>query len=279
MTSPDQYSPDALRALLSWYAEMGIQDVVGDTSSDMRDWGAAPKLAAQATKKTPPPKPAAATQPAPIQPLQDMETGEAIAQATKLAAAAQDIAALREAIQQFEGCPLKPGARNTVIDDGFFGAPVLILGEAPGRDEDKIGKPCVGHAGQLLDRMIGAINLSRHDDDRDKAYIANTIFWRPPGNRAPKPDEIAICLPFVHRIIDLAKPKLIMTLGNVPTQALFPDAPGITKARGKWREFNTPSGQAYPVLPLFHPAFLLRSPQQKKASWADLLAVKARLHA
>ena len=271
------FDPAALQALLSWYGEMGIQDVVSETPSDMRVWGAAPKLAAHVVIKTDAPTPT--SQPAPIQPLQDMETGEAIAQATKLAAAAQDIKALREAIREFDGCPLKPGARNTVIDDGIFGAPLLILDEAPGRDEDKIGKPCVGKAGQLLDRMIGAIDLSRHEDELGNAYITNTLYWRPPGNRAPKPDEIAICLPFVHRIIDLAKPKLIITMGNVPTQALFPDAPGITKARGKWRELNTTSGQIYPVLPLLHPAFLLRSPQQKKAAWADLLAVKAKLHA
>ena len=206
-----------------------------------------------------------------------MPTDEAIALAKSLAASATTLTELRSAIQEFDGCPLKPGARNTVIDDGIDGAPLMVLGEAPGRDEDRIGKPFVGRAGQLLDKMLAAIGHSRFEDEMASTYISNSIFWRPPGNRTPTKAEVAICMPFVWRLIELAKPKVIILVGNTPTQALFDGAPGITRARGLWREHQTSDGQTIPALPMFHPAFLLRQPLQKRLAWADLIAVRKKL--
>ncbi len=276
---PSTLSTDALRSLLQWYAEMGIEDVVEAAPTDMRTWHAPPKIAVAESPSQNRPVATTAPQtqnPKPIQPSKDLPANDAIAEATALAAKAKDIDALREAIQQFDGCPLKPGARNTVIDDGIFGAPLLILGEAPGREEDRMGKPFVGRAGQLLDKMLAAIGHSRSEDDLAPTYITNAIYWRPPGNRNPTPDETAICLPFVHRIIALAKPKLILTLGNVPTQILMPGATGITRSRGKIVEIAI-EDQSFSVLPSFHPAYLLRSPTQKKLSWEDLKAARAFL--
>ena len=206
-----------------------------------------------------------------------MPADEAIAEATACASAAQSIEELRAAITAFDGCPLKPGARNTVIDDGIFGAPLMVLGEAPGRDEDRVGRPFVGRAGQLLDKMLAAIGHSRFEDDLAPAWISNSIFWRPPGNRTPTKIEIAICLPFVHRLIELAAPKVIILVGNTPTQTLFEGTPGITRARGVWKEHVTSTGLTIPACPMFHPAFLLRQPAQKRLAWEDLRAVRARL--
>jgi len=283
-TSPEAPPMDAaaLRALLTWYAEMGIDDITGEVPSDFSDWTGpakkmpqAPQPAQQAPRAAAPqPKPA----PAPIIPGDDpLPADEAVAAAKAAAAAATDIESLREAIAAFDGCPLKPGARNTVIDDGIAGAPLMLLGEAPGRDEDRIGKPFVGRAGQLLDRMLAAIGHSRQEGDLAPAYISNAIFWRPPGNRAPTKAEIAICFPFVERLIELNAPKVIVTLGNTPTQTLFESAPGITRSRGTWRDYATAGGAVIPVLPTFHPAFLLRQPAQKRLAWADLIEIRKRL--
>ena len=283
---PDIADAAALRALLAWYAEMGIDDVTGDQPSDFSTWTARRKptaLPQQPQPQTAPLNvPAAGHQAPPAAPAMlsgddPMPASEAIAAAREIAAGAGDIAALKAAIETFDGCPLKPGARSTVIDDGIAGAPLMILGEAPGKDEDRVGKPFVGRAGQLLDRMLAAIGHSRQEDDLAPAYITNAIFWRPPGNRAPTKLEIAICFPFVERLIELAAPRVIMTLGNTPTQTIFEDAPGITRARGSWKAYATASGREIPVLPSFHPAFLLRTPAQKRLAWADLLAVKKKL--
>jgi DNA polymerase len=190
---------------------------------------------------------------------------------------ATDLAALRAEVAAFEGCPLKRTATTTVFADGNPAARVMLIGEAPGADEDRRGLPFVGAAGQLLDKMMATIGLSRTAEAPEAAfYITNTVFWRPPGNREPTPAELQACLPFVHRHIALVQPHLIITLGNVPLRALIDPAKGITRARGTWATLDV-EGHTIPALPMFHPAYLLRQPAHKAFAWADLLAVQAKL--
>jgi DNA polymerase len=197
---------------------------------------------------------------------------DAVQVAAAAAAAARTLEELREAVQRFELCELKKGARSTVFADGNPKARVLVLGEAPGREEDLEGRPFVGRAGQLLDRMFAAIGLSRQSPDAESAlYITNVIFWRPPGNRDPEPAEIAMMKPFVERHVELADPEVIVVMGNTPLIALTGQR-GILKARGTW---TTALGR--PLLPMTHPAYLLRNPAMKRQAWADLLALQERL--
>ena len=206
-----------------------------------------------------------------VPPSQSPSADEAIAQAQRAAAACDRLDALAAAVAAFDGCGLKAGARSTVFADGVADADLLVVGEAPGKDEDRIGKPFVGRAGQLLDRMLAAIGRSRADN----ALITNVIYWRPPGNRTPTHEEFAICRPFVDRLIAIVAPKAIMLAGGAPTQALL-GVSGIMRARGVWRDFES-DGRAIPVLPTLHPAFLLRSPSAKRLVWGDLLSLEARL--
>jgi DNA polymerase len=180
--------------------------------------------------------------------------------------------ALRDIIAAFDLCDLKKGARNTVFADGNPAARVLILGEAPGREEDIEGRPFVGRAGQLLDRMFAAIGLSRGAADPEAAvYITNVLPWRPPGNRDPEPAEVAMMRPFVERHIALMNPQVIVVMGNTPLYALTGQK-GVMRARGTW---TTVLGK--PMLPMVHPAYLLRNPIAKREAWADLLSLQARL--
>ncbi len=196
----------------------------------------------------------------------------AVAEARVLAAAAPDLAGLAGAMAGYTHCELRQGARNLVFADGQSAARVMIIGEAPGRDEDIEGRPFVGKAGQLLDRMLQAIGLSRAaPDPRQAVYITNVLPWRPPSNRTPDPAEIAMFLPFLERHITLADPDFIILMGNTPCQALLGRG-GITKMRGDW---VTVLGK--PALPMVHPAYLLRMPAAKREAWADLLALRARL--
>ena len=191
-----------------------------------------------------------------------------------LAAGAGSLAELEAAIKAFEGCPLRVTATNTVFADGNPNGAVMVIGEAPGSEEDRQGLPFVGPAGQLLDRMLAAIGLSRAED----AYITNILPWRPPGNRTPNPGEIAMCLPFMERHIALVQPKLIVLAGGTAAKALLGTAQGIMRLRGQWREVSVPGWPApIPAMPVFHPAFLLRQPAHKRAAWKDLLAVRKRL--
>jgi uracil-DNA glycosylase len=195
-----------------------------------------------------------------------------VAVAAAMAAAAPTLDALRAALAAYDHCDLKRGARNLVFADGNPEARLLILGEAPGRDEDREGRPFVGRAGQLLDRMFAAIGLARSSPDPATAlYITNVLPWRPPENRDPTPAEIAMLRPFAERHIALADPDLIVVMGNTPLSCLFNEK-GILRARGHWRE-----ALGRPVLPMTHPAYLLRNPEAKAAAWADLLSLKARL--
>jgi uracil-DNA glycosylase len=181
--------------------------------------------------------------------------------------------ALAAVIAGFDGCALKRTATNTVFADGNPTGPVMIIGEGPGADEDRIGRPFVGRAGQLLDRMLAAIG-----QDRSSVLITNVVYWRPPGNRTPTAAEIASCLPFVLRHIALVQPKVLVLAGGTAAGALLPQGQGITRLRGRWFDLAVPGlDRPVPTLPMFHPSFLLRTPERKREAWRDLLSLRARL--
>ncbi len=245
-------------AMLDWYRAAGVDVAVGDDPVDRF----ATSAAAPARRVLPPsagPVPA----PVPAAPLV-ADPGET----REIAAAAATLDALRAAMDAYEGCVLKHRATQLVFADGNPEAQIMLVGEGPGEQEDRQGKPFVGRAGQLLDRMLAAIGL-----DRTKVYIANMVPWRPPGNRNPTPDELAQCAPFLHRQVELVNPKLLVTLGNVPTQALFATSQGITRMRGNWKTLEI-GNWGGPVLPTLHPAFLLRTPSAKAQAWKDMLSLK-----
>ncbi|MYM57272.1 uracil-DNA glycosylase [Thalassovita mangrovi] len=247
------------KALLEWQIELGADEALCEAPVD-RYALEAEKPKARAKQASPAPVKAPEVDPA--------------AEARVAAKAAQDLAGLRAAMEAFDHCELKRGARQLVFSDGNPAARVMIIGEAPGRDEDREGRPFVGRAGQLLDRMLEAIGLDRASDAPETAvYITNVLPWRPPQNRDPKPDEIAMMLPFLERHVALANPDILILMGNISCQAALGKR-GITRLRGHWAE-----AFGKPALPMFHPAYLLRTPQAKREAWADLLEVKARLRA
>nr|WP_272490647.1 uracil-DNA glycosylase [Mesobacterium pallidum] len=249
----------AALAALDWQVELGADEAILDAPVD--------RYALVPEEK---PAPAAAPGAAPV-PIRPAEV-DAVAVATEAASRAQSLDQLRGALEAFELCDLKQGARQTVFCDGNPAARVMIVGEAPGRDEDRQGKPFVGRAGHLLDRMLGAIDLSREAQDAARAvYISNVVVWRPPQNRDPSAEEIAMMRPFITRHIELAAPDLLVVMGNIACDALL-GRRGITRMRGQW---DTAVGR--PVLPMFHPAYLLRNPEAKREAWADLLSLKAKL--
>ncbi len=179
--------------------------------------------------------------------------------------------ALKQILTEFEGSSLKKMAKNTVFSDGVAHSRVMVIGEAPGREEDRQGLPFIGPSGQLLDKMLASIGLNRQS-----VYIANLIPWRPPGDRTPTQEEIDLFLPILKRHIELASPEILLAVGGTAAKALLNTTTGITKLRGNWQTFATEKGEI-PVLPLFHPAFLLRTPSRKAEAWADLCALRARL--
>jgi uracil-DNA glycosylase len=250
----------AALALLRWQIEMGADEAIDAVALDRL-----------APAPPPPPRPAAVSVAPPNSFAESL--AEAAQSARALAAGAETIEALAALVHEFDDCPLKRTATNTVFVDGNTEARLMIVGEAPGADEDRIGKPFVGRAGQLLDRMLAAIGL-----DRTGVQITNVIYWRPPGNRKPNSAEIATCLPFVLRHIALARPKVLVLAGGTAASTLLPLTEGITRLRGRWFDLAVPGLDApVPTLPMFHPAFLLRSPERKRDAWRDLLALKARL--
>jgi DNA polymerase len=202
-----------------------------------------------------------------------LESPQLVEDARALAEGCSTLAELEAAIRGFEGCALKRTAKNTVFADGTPGAPVMIVGEAPGADEDRLGKPFVGVSGQLMDRMMGAIGLSRDGG----FYVTNILFWRPPGNRTPTTTEQGMCLAFTRRHIELAKPKILVLAGGVAVKAVLDTTEGITRLRGKWTGYATGDGTVIPTMPTFHPAYLLRTPASKRQSWQDLLAIDKKL--
>ena len=217
------------------------------------------------------PKPAAKTAPpaANQHGRRGLEAVADIAEAEKLAAACDSLEALQAAVEAFDGCLLKDTASSTVFADGQDQTDILVIGEAPGADEDRQGKPFVGRSGQMLDDMMGHVGLSRDTNFR----ITNIVFWRPPGNRKPNAGEIALCWPFSRRHIELVAPKVILAVGGLSAQTLIDPNLRITRERGKWREFSVGT-QTIPVLPTLHPAYLLRQPVNKRQAWEDLLILK-----
>lgn len=191
--------------------------------------------------------------------------------AREAARAAATLDALRAVLERFDGCTLKATAKSLCFFRGRPDARLMIVGEAPGREEDLAGKPFVGRAGQLLDKMLAAIGLGEDD-----VHITNVVYWRPPGNRTPTPQEVQVCRPFLERQIELVAPDVLMTLGGPAATALLGIEGGIMRARGRWRELEV-GGRMVPVMPTLHPAYLLRTPIGKRLAWRDLLAVQARL--
>jgi len=268
-------SAEAALALLEWQIAMGADEALGESAPNRLE----PPPAAAGTETATiaaPSMPSAAAPSAVAPPAALAESlAEAAQSARLLAAGAETIEALGALVASFEGCPLKRTATNTVFLDGNPAAPVMIVGEAPGAEEDRLGKPFVGRSGQLLDRMLAAIGL-----DRTTVQITNVIYWRPPGNRKPNAAEIAACLPFVLRHIALARPRVLVLSGGTAASALLPLSEGITRLRGRWFGLAVPGLDApVPTLAMFHPAFLLRDPARKRETWRDLLALKARLDA
>lgn len=252
-----------LKALLDWQAELGADLPISDAPVDRFA-----EVAKQPVGKT-----AIASAP-PVARVSEDHGPDPVAEARALAEAAPDLPALRAALDGFSHCDLKLGASQLVFADGLPGARVMIMGEAPGRDEDLQGKPFVGRAGQLLDRMLAAIGLDRGSVDPSQAvYISNVLPWRPPQNRTPTPEEIAMLAPFACRHVELAAPEVLVLMGNVACQGML-GRKGITRLRGMWDE-----AVGRPCLPMFHPAYLLRNPAAKREAWADLLSLKARLSA
>ncbi|KCZ45838.1 hypothetical protein HY17_10945 [Hyphomonas sp. CY54-11-8] len=215
---------------------------------------------------------AAPQQSAPVRPRRRKPTNW-VDEARSQAAGCDTLDALKAAIESFEGSPLKAAAHSTVVYDGAPGASLMVIGEGPGAEEDRRGLPFVGKAGQLLDRMLAAIERSRETN----AFITNVNYWRPPGNRNPDQEELDVCRPFVDRMIELTKPKLIVAAGGVPAKALLDTQDGIMRLRGSEHMFTTAGGFSVPLIPLLHPAYLLRRPQEKSRAWRDLLLVEKRL--
>lgn len=184
----------------------------------------------------------------------------------------QTIGELRKAVEAFEGCALKRTALHTVFCDGDVNSPVMFIGEAPGAEEDKQGLPFVGQSGLLLNKMLSAIGFSR-----SQVYITNVVYWRPPGNRTPDPDEIALCLPFLERHIELMQPKVVVLLGATAMRAVLGLPSGLSRARGRWHQHVTPTGQTFPTMVTFHPSYLLRSPGQKALAWQDFMMLQEAL--
>jgi len=261
----------AARDLLDFYVEAGVDALIGEAPVDrfapvdppMPAPRAAPSVAVPRDLEikggsSPPPPPLAAPD-------------EAIMAAREAAKSAKTLDELRAILDKFDGCALKPSATQLVFADGNPQARLMFVGEAPGRDEDIEGLPFVGRSGKLLDLMLRAIGL-----DRSQVYIANIVPWRPPGNRTPTPQESQICLPFIRRQIELADPDILVCLGGPSAQTLLGIKEGITKTRGRWYTFDTGKREIR-AMPTFHPAFLLRSPLQKRFAWRDFLAIKKAL--
>ncbi|GGE38915.1 DNA polymerase [Marinicauda pacifica] len=279
MTAP--LSPDEtriLKSLLSWWEEAGVEmpDIPAAARSEpsTRPGREAAGAVMRQTPSAAPARPAATA-------ARAREAGFGAEppeqDGREMAGQAQSLDALKAALDAFEGCPLKTTAKSTVFARGNPEAAIMVVGEAPGREEDDQGQPFVGRSGQLLDRMFAAIGL-----DESQLYITNIVNWRPPGNRKPTDAEIAACLPFAERHIALAKPKLLVFAGGISAQTLLRAKSGIMSLRGRWTEYRVKDeafeeAGSIPALPIFHPAFLLRRPQEKRRAWADMLSLQERL--
>ena len=270
------------RQNLSWHLDAGVDECIGDQPVNRY---LAPQARFTPEARFVPNQQGAPTMPRP--PLQTslgqkatplpqvlQSNAEILTEACRLASESATLEQLRDAVEGFTGCPLKKTATNTVFADGSPKAKVMFIGEAPGADEDRVGLPFVGVSGKLLDRMMASIGLNRAEN----AYISNVVFWRPPGNRSPTSAEVAICLPFVERHIELIDPEVLVLLGGPSAKAVLGRQEGITRLRGKWHDYESPKMPApIPAMALFHPAYLLRSPGQKQLAWRDLLTIRKKL--
>lgn len=280
-------------ALLEWYLEAGVDECIAEAPQDFYARSEAQRTAqraavlqaarpaaesgvtrASAVQVPMPPAAFPADAVRPMAPALAANPQQAHGTATHIAQSCQTLEALQAAVVAFDGCPLKQTATKTVFADGNPGAPLMVVGEAPGRDEDRIGRPFVGESGVLLDSMLASIGIGSRND----CYITNVLPWRPPGNRVPTDPEVAVCLPFLVRHIELVQPKLLLLVGGLSAKTLFAVNEGITRLRGRWRTYESP-GLSHPVpaIATFHPAYLLRSPGQKRLAWRDMLEVKTRL--
>lgn len=280
-----EHHPDPrLLALLAWYRDMGVTDALTDEPLDWLARGDMPIQVPQpeppapetrqpppaqsnpVTRATPPPPTAV-----PVRSFAAMPPGDAEISARTAAESARTLEELRKALDGFDGCALRATAKNLCFYRGAPHARLMIIGEAPGREEDLEGKPFVGRAGQLLDRMLAAINISEAD-----AHITNIVYWRPPGNRTPTPQEALVCRPFLIRQIELVRPDMLLLLGGAAAKHVLNITEGILRTRGKWHQVEI-GGRTIPTMPSLHPAYLLRTPASKRLAWRDLLAVRSRL--
>lgn len=254
------------KALLEWQVELGATEAISDTSVnrfELPDAQPKPKLAEKAVDS------AVKFEPQPV----EVAVTDPVTKARAAVADVSDLAGLQAAIAGFELCELKRGAKKTVFADGNPAARIMVIGEAPGRDEDIAGLPFVGAAGQLLDKMFAAIGMARDAPDAlQSVYMTNILPWRPPQNREPTPPEMAMMMPFLERHIELVKPDILVLMGNVSCQAVL-GRKGITRLRGNWV-----SALGVATLPMFHPAYLLRNPLAKREAWHDLLMLQAKLN-
>ncbi len=279
MTDLENISAAEALALLQWQVGMGADEAIGALPVDrFASAGTARHKAPVNPLRAEPAAPAPEPRPLPPRPATaSMSTDEAVLAARYLAHEARTLDELRRAMDGFEGCGLRSTAKQLVFADGNARARLMLIGEAPGRDEDLQGLAFVGRAGQLLDKMLAAIGLDRNSEEPEtSAYITNVVPWRPPGNRNPTPAETAICRPFIDRHIELAKPDIVLFLGGVAAKEMYHTQTGIMRLRGKWRQLKTDNGE-FRTLSTFHPSFLLRSPAQKHLAWQDLLTVQAAL--
>lgn len=261
MTAP--LSPEdvrALKSLIGWWEQSGVETLPPLP---------APRTAASSSIA---PQPAAPEARATGAQARQAGFGAAPSQDGRaMAQAAQSVEALKQALDAFDGCALKATATQLVFARGNSEADVMVVGEAPGREEDRDGVPFTGPAGHLLDKMLKAIGL-----DNTSACITNVVYWRPPGNRKPTDSEIEVCRPFAQRHIELVKPKILVFAGGIAAQSLLRSKDGIMALRGRWHDYTLSDGTVIPALPMHHPAFLLRRPQEKAKSWQDLLSLKAK---
>ena len=260
---------EALRTLIEWYVEAGVDLAIDESPHDRF---VPPPALIEQPAPAPQPSLRPVAVPLPMRAVA-MAPEEAVGAARHEAAAARTLDELKALMERFDGCSLKATANRLVFADGRPGSRVMLVGEAPGAEEDREGLPFVGRSGKLLDRMLAAIGLDRND-----VYIANIIPWRPPGNRTPTPQESAICLPFITRQIALANPDILVCLGGPAAQTLLQQRDGILKMRGQWFDYAC-GERVIRALATLHPAYLLRQPQQKRLAWRDLLALKAALAA
>lgn len=261
------------KQLFEWYLDAGVDETIAETPQNrFRDsvkesQPAEPRTAQPSARPSPAPSAPDGPPPMPV------PTEGAVAEAHRAASAASSVDDLRRVLEGFDGCALKKTATNPVFGDGNPDASLIFIGEAPGAEEDRRGVPFVGPSGQLLDRMLASIGL-----DRTQIFISNTVFWRPPGNRNPTTTEMAICMPFIERLIELVDPQLLVAVGGPAANSLLAQKASVGRLRGRWFSYSSP-GLARPIeaTAIYHPAYLLRSPGQKRAAWQDMLELKRKI--